>query len=257
MMRMIKLVLILSSFVFLFSCNKDIFEDIAKQGDWERVRTLSTEKIETDGLEKETLYYNALSLYYTGNYEKAVDSSRLYILMYDKNSPVILKILLYKGLTQEAYSVGEKLRELNAMNSSDKTQFFKILNALGKIDEASLLISDLKESLPVYDYCFALINGNATSMLILESLVMLYKQEGISNSFLSIAEKALTIFSNREYRTKPQAFIEETFDGNAQYSLIIGDFFYRISDKEKALYYWNFAKDMYPNAYKTRIENLK
>lgn len=256
MMRIVKLVLILSSFLFLVSCNKNDLDDIAKTGDWERVKNISTETIESKGLEKEALYYNALSLYYTGNYKNAVDSARIYILMYDKTSPVILKILLYKGVSQEAYSAGEILFELNAMNSSDKIQFFKVLNDLGRIDEAGLLISDLKESLPVYDYCFALINGNATSMLIQESLEMLYKEEGISNNFLSIADKAFNIFSKREYRAKPQSFIESTFDGNAQYALIIGDFYYKIQDKDKAIYYWNYAKDMYPNAYKTRIENL-
>ena len=256
MMRIVKLVLIFSSFLFLVSCNKNDLDDIAKTGDWERVKNISTETIESKGLEKEALYYNALSLYYTGNYKNAVDSARIYILMYDKNSPVILKILLYKGVSQEAYSAGEILFELNAMNSSDKIQFFKVLNDLGRIDEAGLLISDLKESLPVYDYCFALINGNATSMLIQESLEMLYKEEGISNNFLSIADKAFDIFSKREYRAKPQSFIESTFDGNAQYALIIGDFYYKIQDKDKAIYYWNYAKDMYPNAYKTRIENL-
>ena len=256
MMRIVKLVLILSSFLFFVSCNKNDLDDIAKTGDWERVKNISTETIESKGLEKEASYYNPLSLYYTGNYKNAVDSARIYILMYDKTSPVILKILLYKGVSQEAYSAGEILFELNAMNSSDKIQFFKVLNDLGRIDEAVLLISDLKESLPVYDYCFALINGNATSMLIQESLEMLYKEEGISNNFLSIADKAFNIFSKREYRANPQSFIESTFDGNAQYALIIGDFYYKIQDKDKAIYYWNYAKDMYPNAYKTRIENL-
>lgn len=256
MMRIVKLVLIFSSFLFLVSCNKNDLDDIAKTGDWDRVKEITTDLIESKGLEKKALYYNALSLYYTGNYKGAVDSARIYILMYDKTSPVILKILLYKGFSQEAYSAGEILFDLNAMNSSDKIQFFKVLNDLGRIDEAGLLITDLKESLPVYDYCFALINGNATSMLIEESLEMLYKEEGISNNFLSIADKAFNIFSNREYRVKPQAFIESTFDGNAQYALIIGDFYYKIQDKDKAIYYWNYAKDMYPNAYKTRIENL-
>ena len=256
MMRIIKLVLILSSFIFLVSCNKNDLDDIAKTGDWDKVKDITTEIIESKGLEKEALYYNALSLYYTGNYKEAVDAARIYILMYDKSSPVILKILLYKGVSQEAYSAGEVLFDLNAMNSSDKIQFFKVLNDLGRIDEAGLLISDLKNSLPVYDYCFALINGNATSMLILESLEMLYKSEGISNNFLSIADKAFNIFSKREYSVKPQGFIESTFDGNAQYALIIGDFYYKIQDKDKAIYYWNYAKDMYPNAYKTRIENL-
>ena len=256
MMRIIKLVLILSSFIFLVSCNKNDLDDIAKIGDWDKVKDITTEIIESKGLEKEALYYNALSLYYTGNYKEAVDAARIYILMYDKSSPVILKILLYKGVSQEAYSAGEVLFDLNAMNSSDKIQFFKVLNDLGRIDEAGLLISDLKNSLPVYDYCFALINGNATSMLILESLEMLYKSEGISNNFLSIADKAFNIFSKREYKVKPQGFIESTFDGNAQYALIIGDFYYKIQDKDKAIYYWNYAKDMYPNAYKTRIENL-
>ena len=85
---------------------------------------------------------------------------------------------------------------------------------------------------------------------------MLYKSEGISNNFLSIADKAFNIFSKREYRVKPQGFIERTFDGNAQYALIIGDFYFNIQDKDKAIYYWNYAKDMYPNAYRTRIENL-
>ena len=256
MMRIIKLVLILSSFIFLVSCNKNDLDDIAKIGDWDKVKDITTEIIESKGLEKEALYYNALSLYYTGNYKEAVDAARIYILMYDKSSPVILKILLYKGVSQEAYSAGEVLFDLNAMNSSDKIQFFKVLNDLGRIDEAGLLISDLKNSLPVYDYCFALINGNATSMLILESLEMLYKSEGISNNFLSIADKAFNIFSKREYKVKPQGFIESTFDGNAQYALIIGDFYYKIQDKDKAIYYWNYAKDMYPNAYRTRIENL-
>ena len=256
MMRIIKLVLILSSFIFLVSCNKNDLDDIAKTGDWDKVKDITTEIIESKGLEKEALFYNALSLYYTGNYKEAVDAARIYILMYDKSSPVILKILLYKGVSQEAYSAGEVLFDLNAMNSSDKIQFFKVLNDLGRIDEAGLLIFDLKNSLPVYDYCFALINGNATSMLILESLEMLYKSEGISNNFLSIADKAFNIFSKREYRIKPQSFIERTFDENAQYALIIGDFYFNIQDKDRAIYYWNYAKDMYPNAYRTRIENL-
>ena len=256
MMRMIKLILILSSFLFLFSCNKEDLDDIAKTGDWERVKTLSTEILESKGLDKEPLFYNAVSLYYTGNYAKAVDSSRIYILMYEKNNPVILKILLYKGVPEEAYSSGEILKSLNAMNSSDKIQYFKVLNDLGRIDEASLLISDLKENLPIYDYCFALLNGNATSMQLLDSLDLLYEEEGVSNNFLSIVDKAFNLFTNREYRVKPQAFIEKTFDGNAQYALIIGDFFYRINDRQKANYYWNYAKDMYPNAYKTRIENF-
>ena len=256
MMRIKKLVLILFALLFLVSCDKNDLDDIAKTGDWDRVKELTTEIIETKGLEKEALYYNALSLYYTKSYNDAVDAARIYILMYDKTNPIILKILLYKGISQEAYSAGETLIELNAMNSNDKIQFFKVLNDLDRIDEAALLISDLKNSLPVYNYCFALINGNATSMLILESLEMLYKEEGISNNFLSIADKAFNIFSNREYRVKPQSFIEDTFDGNAQYALIIGDFYFSIMEKDKALYYWSYAKDMYPNAYRTRIENL-
>ena len=256
MIRMIRLLLIVSSLLFLISCNKNDLDRIAKEGDWERVLQLSDEIISSKGLEKEALYYNAISLYYTGNYVKAVDSSRLYVLMYDDNNPVILKILLYKGVKEEAYSAGLVLFQNKAMNSSDKTQYFKVLNDLGRIDEASMMISDLKESLPVYDYCFALINGNATSMLILESLEMLYDSEGISNNFISMVNKAFNIFSKREYRVKPESFIKETFDGNAQYALIIGDFFYSISEIEKAMYYWNYAKDMYPNAYRNRVEGL-
>ena len=256
MIRMIRLLLIVSSLLFLVSCNKNDLDRIAKEGDWERVLQLSDEIISSKGLEKEALYYNAISLYYTGNYVKAVDSSRLYVLMYDDNNPVILKILLYKGVKEEAYSAGLVLFQNKAMNSSDKTQYFKVLNDLGRIDEASMMISDLMESLPVYDYCFALINGNATSMLILESLEMLYDSEGISNNFISMVNKAFNIFSKREYRVKPESFIKETFDGNAQYALIIGDFFYSISEIEKAMYYWNYAKDMYPNAYRNRVEGL-
>ena len=98
MIRMIRLLLIVSSLLFLVSCNKNDLDRIAKEGDWERVLQLSDEIISSKGLEKEALYYNAISLYYTGNYVKAVDSSRLYVLMYDDNNPVILKILLYKGV---------------------------------------------------------------------------------------------------------------------------------------------------------------
>ena len=250
------LVLCLLPLFLLSSCKDSSLSDLAKDNQWNQVAIEAKRKIDDKGIEKESLYYYAIALYYTGQYEEAIHSARIYILMYDKSSPVILKILLYKGVSQEAYSAGEVLFDLNAMNSSDKIQFFKVLNDLGRIDEAGLLISDLKNSLPVYDYCFALINGNATSMLILESLEMLYKSEGISNNFLSIADKAFNIFSKREYRVKPQSFIEDTFDGNAQYALIIGDFYYSIMDKDKALYYWSYAKDMYPNAYRTRIENL-
>ena len=85
---------------------------------------------------------------------------------------------------------------------------------------------------------------------------MLYDSEGISNNFISMVNKAFNIFSKREYRVKTESFIKETFDGNAQYALIIGDFFYSISEIEKAMYYWNYAKDMYPNAYRNRVEGL-
>ena len=89
MMRIKKLVLILFALLFLVSCDKNDLDDIAKTGDWDRVKELTTEIIETKGLEKEALYYNALSLYYTKSYNDAVDAARIYILMYDKTNPII------------------------------------------------------------------------------------------------------------------------------------------------------------------------
>ena len=254
-MRMKIFVLVMLS-VFFVSCNKVDLPGIAKTGDWEKVLTVSKEQIEQKGLEKESLYYNALSLYYTGSYDKAADASRLYIMMYDKSSPAILKVLLYKGRSEEAYEVGIVLKSMDALNSSDKIQLFKVLNDLNLIDEASALINDLKQSLPLFDYCFALINGNATSMQILESLEMLWSEEGVSSNFLSFADKAFSIFAAREYRTKTQTFIDKTFDGNPQYALIIGDFYQKICNKEKALEYWDYSKSDFPNAYKNRIDSL-
>ena len=54
MMRIIKLVLILSSFIFLVSCNKNDLDDIAKTGDWDKVKDITTEIID---IESEIINY--------------------------------------------------------------------------------------------------------------------------------------------------------------------------------------------------------
>ena len=55
MIRMIRLLLIVSSLLFLVSCNKNDLDRIAKEGDWERVLQLSDEIISSKGLEKAAL----------------------------------------------------------------------------------------------------------------------------------------------------------------------------------------------------------
>ena len=45
MMRIVKLVLIFSSFLFLVSCNKNDLDDIAKTGDWDRVKEMEKESL--------------------------------------------------------------------------------------------------------------------------------------------------------------------------------------------------------------------
>ena len=256
MARISRLILVLLSFFFLASCTKSDLSELAKEGNWIVVYETSSSMIEKKGIENESLYYNALSLYYTARYKEAVDASRLYCLMYDSTNPVILKILLYKASYEEAYEAGKALLAGKNMNSSDKIQYFSILNSLERVDEANAFIKELKAILTPYEYCFALINGKATSSTILEGMEMLYESDGISNNFLAIADKAYTIFANREYRSKPESFLEKTFDGNSQYALIAGDFFYRLNDNAKALEYWEKAKKMYPNAYQTRVESL-
>lgn len=256
MRRNISCFLIILSFIFLSSCSNESLSDIAKKGDWGSVKEKAFTEITDKGINKDNLYYAALSSYNTSSLKEAVYAARLYYLMYDKSNASILKILLYQGDEEESYNAGVSLYNSNSMNSSDKVQYFKVLNSKGLYSEANAILKEIKEVLPIYDYCFALINGNASSSYILDGLRMLYEEEGISNNFISFAEKSFNVFCNRDYYSLPEAFIRTTFDGNAQYALICGDFFFYFGEENRAKEYWSYARKLYPNAYNSRIEKL-
>lgn len=251
------LIFVLLPLILFSSCGKEDYSDLAKQGEWQLLHDKTDLSIREDGISKDSLYYHSLSLYYTGEYEDAISSSRLYVTMYDPLSPAILKILLYKAPLLEAYEAGSLLLDQNVLNSSDKIQFFKLLVSLEKTEEASVILMELKEGLSLYDYCFAMINGGASSDDIFNGMRELYEREGVSKNFLAVADKAFIIFSNRQYFTVDlENFILGSSNGNPQYGLIIGDYHLALGNKDMAVKYWNYAEDTYPNAYETRMGYL-
>ena len=248
------LVLCLLPLFLLSSCKDSSLSDLAKDNQWNQVAIEAKSRIDEKGIDKETLYYYAIALYYTGQYEEAIHSARIYILMYDNSSPAILKILLYKASLEEAYEVGIKLKEEDLLNSSDKIQLFKIITSLGRESEEEEMRRELEATLSPYNYCFALLNAKSSSSNLISGLELLHENEGISTNFLYVVDKVFNLISTREDRGAIDSFIENTFDGNAQYALIIGDYYYKTNDNEKALSYWQKASSIYPNAYKTRLE---
>ena len=242
--------------LFFFSaCSGDnlgsLYDDQDFKSVYERSSLILKEK-----LDDEALYYEALSANRLGLYEDAVTAARLYALLFNDNydeARSMEKLVLHYGERDVALSAGESLLSKGSMDKEDLIQFYKVLMDNGLYTEANIFLEELSGKLTKVEYAFCLINGNAPIWQIINSIAEIYNSEGCSQNYLSAVRLAISKAESEIELESMELYLEQAFDGNTQFALIIGDFFYNLGNRKKMEYYWNLAKKDFPEAVDTRL----
>ena len=140
----------------------------------------------------------------------------------------------------------------SSFTKNDNIQYYKVLNDNGFLTAASNHLSEISASLTAGEVAYAVINGNAPTWQIISSLDNLYKAEGVSRNFVSAIKLALPIVVERDGIDYIPILLKDTYDGSPDYSIVLGDFYFAIGERELALKYWNNAASTYPKEIQNR-----
>ncbi len=245
--------------LFLSSCSKINLEKLYNSGDYQAVYDSSTELLKEE-FSSSALYYKALASYRLGFQSDAVNSARLFILLYPREADekiAMERVVLHYGDMLSSLEAGEHLESDNMLSKEDSIQYYKVLIDNGLYTRATVFLRTLDSILNKAEFAFCLINGNAPIWQITYALDNLYSEEGCSTAFLSGVRAMISSLDPKTESNSVSIFLDRTFDGNSQYAIIIGDFYYSIKQYDKMRYYWNLAKEDYPEAIDVRLRIVK
>lgn len=240
------LLLFLISACFLFF--HDSVKDLYNKGLYEEV-VLKTTKSLNKKITENDLYYNCAALSKLNKKTETREKAELYYYLFEKNKDhriSILRILLFTSEPALAYEAAQEMKNLVTFNKSDNIQYYKVLNDNELFTAASKHLSEISGTLSPGEVAFAVINGNAPTWQILSSLDNLYTKEGVSKDFVSAIKLALPIVVSRDGIDYIPILLKDTYDGSADYSIVLGDFYYAIGEDELAIKYWSNAAPIYP-----------
>lgn len=250
-----RIIIILLLLLSLSSCESRNFKKLYESGSYELLYSKTSTKL-SKGLNEEALYYNALASYKMNDFTTTAKRAELYYYIYededDENRRSILRLMLYTAEPNLAYEAANELMESYKFNKADSVQYYKILNQIELYTAASKYLSEIRSSFTTAEVAFAVINADAQSWQILAAMEDLYKEEGVSENFLSAAKLAFPMMTKKEGLSSVELFISKTYNKEADYALLLGDFYFSIRDKDKALNYWSDAFKEYPNIVEER-----
>lgn len=242
--------------LFFSSCSKENISELYKAGVYEQVFEITSELC-AEKFQEEALYYKAMSANRLGYREESVNAASLYILLYSKPSDeklVMERIVLHYGASMIALEAAELLQEETIPTKEDSIQIYKVLNDNKLYTKANTFLNEIYTSLSTLEYVFCMINGGASVDRIISGIEELYAEEGVSDNLLSVLRLLLPkLVEDGNYSTI-ESFLVRTFNGDPDYGVIIGDFYYDIKNLDKMNYYWNFALSSYPEAIQTRLK---
>lgn len=241
---------------FFASCSKSGISTSYSSGEYENAYNKAVIMLSTR-LDDDALFYKSLSASRLGYIDRCLDSARLYLLLFNKDNDRTIameRMILYYGNPSESLQVGEELYSRNSLTKDDSIQYYKLLMDSSQQDRANQLLENIYPTLTSSEYTFCLINGCAPTWQVLDSLRNLYKESGSSDVFLQLVRFAILKLDRETDLRMMQEFLEETFDGNTEYAIILGDFFYDANNSDKTRFYWNIAQSDYPEAIDVRLQ---
>ena len=258
MKRIFVLFALLLSLFLLTSCSDNDFKSLYKDSEYERVVEI-TNNLLSENITEASLYYNFIANYRLSNMLEATKSAELYYYLFDNNKShriLVLRMMLFNSLPEIAYEAGKELMSLTDFSKNDNIQYYKVLNDNELFTAASKHLSEISSSLTAGEIAYAVINGNAPTWQIISSLDNLYKVEGVSKDFVRAIKLALPIVVERDGIDYISILLKDTYDGSADYSIVLGDFYYAIGESELALNYWSNAAPKDPKEIHNREKLL-
>lgn len=254
-MRRISIILIslLLSLFLLTSCTNSKLKSLYKSEEYEEVLVLASEILD-EKITEPALYYACASNYRLNNLKEATRLSELYYYLFDDKDhrKTILRLMLFNSEPELAYQAALELTSTTVLSKTDNIQYYKVLNDNELYTAASKHLSDLMNQLTPGEAAFAVINGNAPTWQIISSLDNLYAKEGVSKDFVSAIKLALPIVAKSDGLDYIPILLKDTYDGSADYSIVLGDFYYSVGEDELAIKYWNNAAPIYPKVIQER-----
>lgn len=255
---LILIALLLLSLGIAFFFFVDSPKKLYNKGKYEEVIEL-TEKSLSKKITEDDLYYNCAAYLKLNENTESQKKAELYYYLFDNNKDhriSILRTLLFTSEPELAYDAAQEMMELTDFSKSDNIQYYKVLNDNELFTAASKHLSEISQFLSVGEVAFAVINGNAPTWQILSSLDNLYAKEGVSKDFVTAIKLALPIVVRRDGLDYIPILLNDTYDGSADYSIVLGDFYYSVGEDELAIKYWSNAAPIYPEEIQEREKLL-
>lgn len=244
---------------FLTSCNnqKDYKSSYEKE-DYETVLQLAPDILKTN-FNAENLSYALMAAYKTGDMKLASQLALLYTYSFkefDNNQKVSLIILMYNDKTIEAFYAGQKLiNNYKQLTITDYSTYYK-LASLYDLNEANSFYNSISSKLFTKDKLIILANGNPTIVQILTLLESYYAETEGNSDYQALLAQYLEIVSKRGINSDGSLIInlaENTLKNKPKGELYLGDIYYKLGLKTKAVAHWNNAMEEYPAEVKSRL----
>lgn len=255
MKRKLFLTALLLSLLLLSSCFNQNYPKLYKKGEYERVAEI-TDALLKEGIDEKNLYYSTVAQYKLNERETTRKKAELYYYLFDDGPKEhrinVLRLIMYLSEPELAYEAAKELISKSELSKADNIQYYKILNDNSLFTAASKHLAEISPQLTPGEAVFAVINGNAPTWQILSSLDNLYSIEGVSKDFVSAIKLALPIVVSRDGLEYIPILLKDTYDGSADYSIVLGDFYYAVGDNASAIKYWSNAAPIYPDLIRER-----
>jgi len=253
----------LISLVFLFclpSCKPKTsgFKTMYESGDYESVISKAGDLLEYK-MDKDALYYKAMSEYKVGDMQSSVKSATLYSVLYssEKDEKVrdTLRILLFYGDRKiGSFDPGDLLHSSYEMSKEEYEAYFVSLMDSALYEKANSIYLEIEGKLTKREKAMMLIHGKASSDLIISILDSMHAEEGESEEYISTLTEAAKMMNERGEGMKiMQLLIESYGGGRNEVSLMIGDIYFKEGVRDRAIRYWTEAYASFPDEVRERL----
>lgn len=251
-------ILILISFL-LSSCIKSFdYKASYEAGSYDLVIEHANEEL-SQKLNQDAIYYQFMSHFKLGYIDDSLPSARLYVACYnsvqDQRLRDALRILLFYSNDAEKCFAGHIMKKYYTLSEAEMNAYFTALMRSEDYQEADIIYAESKVALSNKARCMMLINGKASSELIVSELRDL--DEANDEDFDSILTQAINVLNERgEGSMLLNLAIKHYNSSNDALALAIGDIYFYENDYSLARSYWSNAYKSYPEEVKLRLTYL-
>ncbi len=261
MKKVIVLSFVLASLLVLSSCRKDEekydYSLHYTEESYKEILEHSSEVLKSR-IDKEALYYRAMSNYQLGYMDDAADSATLYYVLYPKTKDDhlhnILGLILYYADEDLAFKAAGEIEENYTFTKTEMMRYYQLLNRKGRMEEADRLFRTLRENLTDREAALMCIASEASSSLIVSNLESWYLLEGTSPEFMNSIVAAIEILLDRgEGGLILSLALKCNESRNFRLCLAIGDIYRQLGDRQRATEYWSIAQTRFPDEVRSRL----